>query len=384
VERAAEATFRCSSCGAANTLRTLSSAGTAPVSATQPVTRRTQPAASRRKTGRPAVSGKAAGGTFGRAKQVLVALMVVATATAFARNGGTFATFNAATSNPGSITTGVLLLGDTVANGSSVAECFSSGGATPGNPQVVSSANSSGCTGVWNGGTATKPGDSFIAHLAIRNPGNVAASTLTLSSTVANTCDSAPGVVDGAITYKGSNQAGLASTLSGATIVGATSFTLASAANFTIGEEIQVDTGTNFENLTISNIVGNVLTTNAATKAHANGVAVAGKGICRQFQLVIAQTNSSYNTLTTCMYGNTGAGSSPFTGCAYDTSHTLRDYNDNYATGGTPGPLSVAGGLAAGATKYFIVAMNFPNAAGSDNGFAGLGTSATFNWTATQ
>src|SRR5437763_1772480 len=118
------------------------------------------------------------------------------------------------------------------------------------------SANSSNCASVWTVAAPNKPGDTFLAHVAIRNPGNIAASILQIEATTANTCDSAPGVVDGAITYKGSNQAGLTSTLSGATAIGATSFTLASAANFTIGEFIQVDTGTNFENLTISNIVG--------------------------------------------------------------------------------------------------------------------------------
>ena len=262
----------------------------------------------------------------------------------------------------------MLLLGDKVANGTVTSECFSSGGAAPGNPQIVSSGNSSNCASVWTVAAPNKPGDTFLAHVAIRNPGNIAASILQIEATTANTCDSAPGVVDGAITYKGSNQAGLTSTLSGATAIGATSFTLASAANFTIGEFIQVDTGT----------------TNAAAKAHANGVAVAGSGLCRQVQLVIAKTDSLYTTMSTCLYGNTGAGTTPFTGCVYDSAHDLRDFNDNDVVAGTPGPIAVAGGIAAGATAYFVIAINFPNSAGSDNGFTGLGAATTFNFYAQQ
>ena len=387
VERAAEVSFRCTACGAPNTVRTLASTGTTPPEEPRRAPRRWQPAVTPRSAGSRAVTAAGAverKSSLGRAKQILVALMVLATASVLIHPGGTFATFNAQTANAANITTGVLLLGDKVANGTVTSECFSSGGAAPGNPQIVSSANSSNCASVWTVAAPNKPGDFFLAHVAIRNPGNVSASTLQIEATTGNTCDSAPGVVDGAITYKGSNQAALTSTLSGATIIGATSFTLASAANFTVGEYIQVDTGTNAENLTVSNIVGNVLTTNAAAKAHANGVTVAGSGVCRQLQLVIAKTDSTYTTMSTCLYGNTGAGTTPFTGCVYDTAHNLRDFNDNGVVGGTPGPISVAGGIAAGATQYFVIAINFPNSAGSDNGFAGLGAATTFNFYAQQ
>ena len=387
VERAAEVSFRCTACGSANTVRTLASSATSPAQEPRRAPRRWQPALAPRTVGTRVATAAAPAerkSSLGRAKQILVALMVLATAGVLIHPGGTFATFNAQTANAANITTGVLLLGDKVANGTVTSECFSSGGAAPGNPQIVSSGNSSNCASVWTVAAPNKPGDTFLAHVAIRNPGNIAASILQIEATTANTCDSAPGVVDGAITYKGSNQAGLTSTLSGATAIGATSFTLASAANFTIGEFIQVDIGTNFENLTISNIVGNVLTTNAAAKAHANGVAVAGSGLCRQVQLVIAKTDSLYTTMSTCLYGNTGAGTTPFTGCVYDSAHDLRDFNDNDVVAGTPGPIAVAGGIAAGATAYFVIAINFPNSAGSDNGFTGLGAATTFNFYAQQ
>jgi hypothetical protein len=67
--------------------------------------------------------------------------------------------------------------------------------------------------------------------------------------------------------------------------------------------------------------------------------------------------------------------------CSYDSLHNLRDFNDNYAVGGNPGPLGL-GSLAAGATQNYIIAINFPT--GSDNGYQGLGTALNFTWFAQQ
>lgn len=68
---------------------------------------------------------------------------------------------------------------------------------------------------------------------------------------------------------------GVASTLSGATIVGAVSLTLASATGFAVGDTIIIDTGANAELAVISNVAGAVLTVPALVNAHASGVAVA-------------------------------------------------------------------------------------------------------------
>lgn len=377
VERAAEVTFRCSACGAPNTARALAGSATNAVDEPRRAPRRWQPAIAPRATGARAGAGATITaerrGSFGRAKQILVALMVLATAGVLIHPGGTFATFNAQTTNAATITSGVLLLGNKVATGT---ECFSAGQGTPN--QTIGSGNSANCTAVWSAtvtpGSTNTTGTSF--EVAVRNVGNITPANFQLYASSPNTCDSAPGFLDATsgTTFKGSNQAGLTSTLNGATLVGATSFTLASAANFTIGEVIQVDTGTNFENLTVSNIVGNVLTTNAATKAHANGVTVAGAGLCRVSQLVIAKTNSAFNTLTTCLYGNTSTGTAPFTGCAYDTAHDLRDFNDNFTSGA---PIAL-GAFAPGTTDYFVVDVLFPSAA--DNGYQGLASSLTFTW----
>jgi hypothetical protein len=386
VERAAEVNFRCTACDSTNTVRTLAASSGAPA---------TDPQAGHEPRWRTSVSTsrtvvrpiqKTAGeraGAMSRAKQVLVGLMVLAVVSTFVRGGGTFATFNASTTNASNITTGVLLLGDKVANGASVAECFSSGAS-------ISGANTAACTSVWNVAGPNKPNDSFIAHLALRNPGNLNASIFQLYA-AAGACDTAPGYLDAVsgTTFKGATVAA-ATTLNGATIIGAISLVVASSAGFVVGGVIQVDTLANLEQLTISAIPdGTHLTVNAATKGHANGVAVNGSGLCRQAQLVVAKTDGSWENAsavnTTCLYGNAAIFGAPMTvagnKCSYDSLHNLRDFNDNYAVGGNPGPLSLTA-LAAGATQNYIIAINFPT--GSDNGYQGLGTALNFTWFAQQ
>ncbi len=348
VERAAEVNFRCTACDSNNTVRTLaaSSEASAPLRETVREPRWRTAASTSRPVGRPVQ--KTAGersGAMSRAKQVLIGLMVLAVVSTFVHGGGTFATFNASTTNAANITTGVLLLGDKVANGSSVAECFSSGAS-------ISGANTAACTSVWNVAGPNKP--------AVSGP-----------------------------PFKGATQA-IATTLNGATIIGATSLVVASSAGFVVGGVIQVDTLANLEQLTISAIPdGTHLTVNAAAKAHANGVALNGSGLCRQAQLVVAKTDASYENAAaaTCLYGNSALAGAPMTNvavkCSYDSVHNLRDFNDNYAVGGSnPGPLSIAGGIAAGATQNYIIAINFPN--GSDNGYQGLGSALNFTWFAQQ
>ncbi|HEY8738671.1 MAG TPA: hypothetical protein VIO62_16700 [Candidatus Dormibacteraeota bacterium] len=386
VERAAEVSFRCSACESSNIVRTLAASSGAWAPEREPArqSRWRTAVSTTRPSGRPVQkTGGERSGAMSRAKQVLVGLMVLAVVSTFVRGGGTFATFNASTTNASNITTGVLLLGDKVANGASVAECFSSGAS-------ISGANTAACTSVWNVAGPNKPNDSFIAHLALRNPGNLNASIFQLYA-AAGACDTAPGYLDpvSGTTFKGATQA-VATTLNGATIIGAISLVVASSAGFVIGGVVQVDTLANLEQLTISAIPdGTHLTVNAATKGHANGVAVNGSGLCRQAQLVVAKTDGSYENATlantTCLYGNSLVFGAPMTvagnKCSYDSLHNLRDFNDNYAVGGNPGPLGL-GSLAAGATQNYIIAINFPT--GSDNGYQGLGTALNFTWFAQQ
>jgi hypothetical protein len=70
-----------------------------------------------------------------------------------------------------------------------------------------------------------------------------------------------------------------ASTTVGSRSIGATSFTLASAAGLVGGVTVTIDTGGLAEPLTITNIAGNVITTTPATLAHASGVAVVTSSI---------------------------------------------------------------------------------------------------------
>src|SRR5438270_2060853 len=114
VERAAEREFRCTACGTVNRLQSLSAVPTA----TQPPAPRQRaawaPTVVTRRTGT-APAPRERSGRLNRARQVLVALMVVGIGATLLHGNGTFATFNATTTNAANITTGTLLLGDTVA-----------------------------------------------------------------------------------------------------------------------------------------------------------------------------------------------------------------------------------------------------------------------------
>ena len=114
-------------------------------------------------------------GRLGLRHQVLISLLLVGTVAALV-GSGSFATFNAATRNAPSITTGVLVLGDKVNAGS---ECFSAGGAG------VSPANTSACTGVWTL-TTGMPGTAIAPlRMTVRNGGSIAASQLSLYAAAA-------------------------------------------------------------------------------------------------------------------------------------------------------------------------------------------------------
>jgi len=115
-------------------------------------------------------------GRLGLRHQVLISLMVVATVVALV-GSGSFASFNAVTRYAPAITTGVLVLGDKVNAGS---VCFSAGGTAPSNPQPVSPANNTACTGVWSLATET-PGTAISPlQMTIRNAGSIPASQLSL------------------------------------------------------------------------------------------------------------------------------------------------------------------------------------------------------------
>lgn len=105
-------------------------------------------------------------------------------------------------------------------------------------------------------------------------------------------------------------------TLNGATIVGATSFTLTSAKGVRVGQQLTFDTSTNMETLTVASFTGplTITTTTAATKAHASLVAVS-----------LTATSAYTSDLTLgvvpsfSMELNTGVRCDDFVGCKVNT-----------------------------------------------------------------
>lgn len=100
-----------------------------------------------------------------------------------------------------------------------------------------------------------------------------------------------------------------ATTLNGATIVGATSFTLTSAANVFPGDSLLFDTAGQAETLEVATVVGNVITTTtAATKTHADAVAVSKPDDGRQ---ALTIGNCGVLNETVLQDGPLGFGSGP-------------------------------------------------------------------------
>lgn len=112
-----------------------------------------------------------------RSKKVLLSMGVLTVVGALA-GAGTFASFNAQTTNPGNVfATGTLVLSDKVDTG---AVCYSTaGGVSSGNTNVNS--NETLCDKSFNM-TVAKPGDSFTSRLTIKNEGTIGASALKVFS----------------------------------------------------------------------------------------------------------------------------------------------------------------------------------------------------------
>lgn len=100
-----------------------------------------------------------------------------------------------------------------------------------------------------------------------------------------------------------------ATTNVGATIVGATSFTLGSTANVFPGDSLLFDTAGQAETLEVATVVGSVITTvTAATKTHADGVAVSKPDDGRQ---TLTLGNCGVLNETVLLDGPIGFGSGP-------------------------------------------------------------------------
>ena len=106
-------------------------------------------------------------------KTYLKVLIVVGLLAVIGGGAGTFASFNAQTTNAGNtFATGTLVLRNTI--GASV--CLSTGGGNTNTNQ-----NSAGC-GTFFNTTISEPGDSAGANLTLENRGSIAASLLNLTA----------------------------------------------------------------------------------------------------------------------------------------------------------------------------------------------------------
>lgn len=116
-------------------------------------------------------------------KLLLAVLLVSLTGSAF--GAGTFASFNASTTNAAStFSTGSIVLSNTKAGGAGV--CFSTNtgvGASTGDTSTNSNTNCESLLGM----TLAKPGDTATAHLTLKNEGSIAATSLGATITACTT-----------------------------------------------------------------------------------------------------------------------------------------------------------------------------------------------------
>jgi hypothetical protein len=125
-----------------------------------------------------------------RRKKILLSLGAVAVVGAVV-GGGTYATFNAQTANPGNVwANGTLTLSNKVGTGTT---CLSTGAGTNTDTNV-----NSNCDALFSGATLRKPNDSATVNLAVKNEGSLNASALKLHSSACTAGDTT------GETYKGS------------------------------------------------------------------------------------------------------------------------------------------------------------------------------------
>jgi hypothetical protein len=104
--------------------------------------------------------------------------MLILGAITAATAGGTFATFNAATSNSATVTTGTLLLGNTANAG---VECMSTSASGAPPTATITMGNSNACSSLFS--LNVNPTGVAQGNLTLRNEGNFNAATSTLTAT---------------------------------------------------------------------------------------------------------------------------------------------------------------------------------------------------------
>ncbi|HEX2195805.1 MAG TPA: hypothetical protein VHJ76_02670 [Actinomycetota bacterium] len=124
-----------------------------------------------------------------RRKKILLSLGAVAVVGAVV-GGGTYATFNAQTANPGNVwANGTLILSNKVGTGTT---CLSTGAGTNADTNV-----NANCDALFSGATLRKPNDSATVNVNVRNEGSLNAAALKLHSSACSAGDTA------GETYKG-------------------------------------------------------------------------------------------------------------------------------------------------------------------------------------
>lgn len=125
-----------------------------------------------------------------RRKKILLSLGAVAVVGAVV-GGGTYATFNAQTANPGNVwANGTLILSNKVGAGTT---CLSTGAGTGTDTNV-----NANCDALFTGATLRKPNDSATVNVNVKNEGTLNAAALKLHSSACTAGDTA------GETYKGS------------------------------------------------------------------------------------------------------------------------------------------------------------------------------------
>ncbi len=125
-----------------------------------------------------------------RRRKILLSLGAVAVVGAVV-GGGTYATFNAQTANPGNVwANGTLVLSNKVGTGTT---CLSTGAGTSTDSNVNAS-----CDALFSGATLRKPNDSATVNVAVKYEGTLNASALKVHSSACTAGDTA------GETYKGS------------------------------------------------------------------------------------------------------------------------------------------------------------------------------------
>lgn len=116
-----------------------------------------------------------------RRRKVLLSLGAVAVVGAIV-GGGTYATFNAQTANPGNVwANGTLVLSNKVGSGTT---CLSTGAGTGTDTNV-----NNNCDALFSGATLRKPNDSATVPVSVKNEGSLNASALKLHASACTAGD---------------------------------------------------------------------------------------------------------------------------------------------------------------------------------------------------